>query len=489
MYSVRHLACRALVLCVAFLGVAEIPAVALAAERPNVVLVMFDDLGWADLGYQGSKHAETPNIDAMAETALVFRRFYSAAPVCSPTRGSCLTGRHPFRYGVYYANTGTLPEGEVNLASLLKDEGYRTGHFGKWHLGTLTTEVTDANRGRPGNGAHFAPPWQRGFDVCLSTESKVPTYNPMVRPRDFSDHPGNLRHWWDPDIAPDNTLHYGTRYWNERGKEVTEGLDGPNAKVIMDAAIPFIEDSVARKVPFLAVVWFHEPHWPVVAGPDDTAPFAELSRFEQHYYGCIRAADAQVGRLRRTLRQLGVAENTMVWLASDNGPEGNTSMPGSAGPLRGRKRALYEGGIRVAGLLEWPARIDKGRTTGVPAVTSDYLPTIAEVLGIELPSDRPIDGVSLVPLIEGRMTERPRPIAFQSRGQIALTDNRYKLIHVGRGGTFAGPPWKWELYDLLDDPGESNDLAAEHPEIVERMAEQLERWNESVRACLQRLQP
>ena len=475
--------------CALLVAAAWLPPGVAAAERPNVILIMFDDLGWADVGYQGCEHGATPHIDAMAETSLVFDRFYAAAPVCSPTRGSALTGRHPFRYGVFFANVGHLPEDEVNLATLLKGAGYRTGLFGKWHLGTLTTEVTDANRGRPGRTQHFAPPWKRGFEVCLATESKVPTYNPMVRPRDFSDHPGNLQHWWDPDIAPDNTMHYGTRYWNERGEEVTENLDGPNARVIMDRAIPFIEESVAGEAPFLAVIWFHEPHWPVVAGADDTAPFSELSRFAQHYYGCIRAADAQIGRLRRALRRLGAAENTMIWLTSDNGPEGNPTMPGSAGPLRGRKRDLYEGGIRVPGLLEWPARIAARRDTAVPAVTSDYVPTIADLLGLDLPAGRPMDGVSLLPLIDGRMTERPRPIAFQSNGRIALSDNRYKLIHYGRGRPFAEPPWRWELYDLVDDPGESNDLAAEHPEIVEQMAEQLARWNASVRACLERLEP
>ncbi len=144
---------------------------AAASERPNVILVMFDDLGWADVGYQGCEHAATPHIDTMAESSLVFERFYAAAPVCSPTRGSSLTGRHPFRYGVFFANTGHLPDNEVNLARLLKGAGYRTGLFGKWHLGTLTTEATDSNRGRPSNTQHFARPWERGFDVCLATEA------------------------------------------------------------------------------------------------------------------------------------------------------------------------------------------------------------------------------------------------------------------------------------------------------------------------------
>ena len=457
-------------------------------ERPNVILIMFDDLGYADLGFQGSEHADSPHIDEMAANSLVFERFYAQAPVCSPTRGSALTGRHPFRYGVFFANTGHLPEDELNLAVLLRDRGYRTGMFGKWHLGTLTTEVEDANRGRPGDDRHFAPPWQRGFEVCFATESKVPTFDPMIRPRDFEHLPGNLQHWWDPVTDPDQRAAYGTRYWNEAGEEVTESLEGPNARVIMDRAIPFIEQAVEEGKPFFAVIWFHEPHWPVVAGPDDTAPFDHLSRFEQHYYGCIRAADEQVGRLRATLRRLGVADDTMLWLTSDNGPEGRASMPGSAGFLRGRKRDLYDGGVRVPGLLEWPRRVTEARVTAMPAVTSDYLPTVADLLGLELPADRPLDGVSLMPLIDGASEERPAPIPFQSNGRIALVDNRFKLIHYGPGRHFAEPPYEWQLYDMPADPGERNDLAAEHPEVVEQMAAHLEQWNESVRGCLDRVE-
>ena len=452
-----------------------------ADDQPNIILIMFDDLGYGDLGYQNSKHAITPHIDKMAESSLVFNRFYAAAPVCSPTRGSALTGRHPFRYGIYFANTGSLPEYEPNLAVLLRQNGYRTGHFGKWHLGTLTTEIRDANRGRPGNTDDFAPPWQRGFDVCFSTESKVPTYDPLIRPRDFDNHPGNLLHWWDPVTNPDDATPYNSRYWNERGETVTDNTSGPNAKVMMDRAIPFIEDAVNREQPFFAVIWFHEPHWPVVAGEDHTKPFADLDRFSQHYYGCIKATDEQIGRLRAELRRLNISDNTMIWLTSDNGPEGNHQRPGSAHHFRGRKRDLYEGGVRVPGLLEWPARITQQRTTDIPAVTTDYLPTIADALNLELPADREFDGVSLLPLIEDRMAQRPRPIAFQSQGRITLSDNRYKLVHYGKGQRFAEPPWKWELYDLIEDPSESSDIAAEHPEIVKDMAAQLQQWNESIR--------
>ena len=178
-----------------------------AAEKPNIILVMCDDLGWGDVGFNGNKIIRTPHLDAMAKNSLRFERFYAAAPVCSPTRGSCITGRHPYRYGVYFANIGHMKTEELTLAELLKKHGYATGHFGKWHLGTLTKTETEANRGGPRGIKNFSPPQANGFDVCFSTESKVPTWDPMLRPKN-----NKSKTWWDP--AKDNGP-YGTAYWNE----------------------------------------------------------------------------------------------------------------------------------------------------------------------------------------------------------------------------------------------------------------------------------
>ena len=153
------------------------------SERPNVILIMCDDLGWGDVGFNGNKIIKTPNLDSMANSGIKFDQFYAAAPVCSPTRGSVLTGRHPFRYGIYYANTGHMKKKEFTLAEIMKTKGYRTGHFGKWHLGTLTTKIKDANRGGPKGAKHYSSPQQNGFDICFSTESKVPTWDPMLVPK------------------------------------------------------------------------------------------------------------------------------------------------------------------------------------------------------------------------------------------------------------------------------------------------------------------
>ena len=398
---------------------------------PNIVLVMCDDLGWGDTGFNGNKIIKTPQLDAMAAAGLKFNRFYAAAPVCSPTRGSAVTGRHPFRYGIYSANTGHMKDGELTLAELLKTKGYRTGHFGKWHMGTLTKTVKDANRGGPAGAKHYSPPQDNGFDVCFSTESKVRTWDPMWVPKEFGDGE-NRRHWWTPLEDSSKMQHYGTRYWDQDGKEVTENLRGANSRVIMDRAVPFIESAAKDGDPFFAIVWFHTPHLPVIAGPKHAAIYEKFDGYKKHYYGCITAMDEQVGRLRETLKKAGVADNTMVWFCSDNGPEGSAKAPGSTGGFRGRKRSLYEGGVRVPGLLEWPAAVKAGSVTDFPASTLDYLPTILGALGMEMPDKRPTDGIDLRPAIDGKVKERAEGLGFQSAGMATFVTHRYKLVTIGK---------------------------------------------------------
>jgi len=432
------------------------------ADKPNIILCMADDMGWGDPGFNGNSIIKTPNLGAMAKAGMRFTRFYSGAPVCSPTRGSCLTGRHPYRYGIFGANSGHMLKEEITLAEALKTQGYMTGHFGKWHLGTLTTTEKDSNRGGPKGAMHYSPPWENGFDVCFSTEAKVPTWNPMKSPN--SDKP------------------YGTYYWRQDGTKVTENLEGDDSRVIMDRAVPFIRNAADKSKPFFAVIWFHTPHLPVLTGPKYRKMYSQYSEDQQHYYGCITALDEQVGRLRSELRGLGIADNTMVWFCSDNGPEGKDGKSGrsrgSAGPFRGRKRSLLEGGVRVPGLLEWPAHIKTGRMTDIPCSTLDYFPTVMDTLGFKMKGQpEPVDGVSLLPLIEGKMTERSMPIGFESRNQVSLTGNRYKIYSKDKGKTYM-------LFDLLEDPGENKDLAAEKPQVLESMKTALAKWRKSCKDSL-----
>jgi arylsulfatase A-like enzyme len=365
---------------------------------------------------------------------------------------------------------GHIKKEEITLAEVLRMQGYTTGHFGKWHLGVLTKTVKESNRGGPRGVKHYSSPWENGFDACFSTEAKVPTWDPMKKPA----KPANRKAWHCLSKG-EQFVPYGTHYWTGPGQMVTENLDGDDSRVIMDRAIPFIQKAARQNKPFFAVIWFHAPHLPVVAGPKYTKMYEEQrDLYFRSFYGCITAMDEQIGRLRGELKRLGAAENTTLWFCSDNGPEGGDKAPGRTGGLRGRKRSLYEGGVRVPGLLVWPKKIKKPRVVNMPCSTSDYFPTVLDALGYKLPQaqTRPYDGVSLLSLVEGRMSRRPRPIAFESKNQVSLTDNQYKLYSSDKGRTF-------ELYDLVEDPSEQKNLAGAKPKMLAKMKATLEKWRQS----------
>lgn len=434
-----------------------------AAPRPNIILVMADDMGWGDPGYNsmnvtyadGSPHPDqgwisTPTMDAMAANGVRFDRFYSASAVCSPTRASCLLGRNPFRAGIPFANQGRLEFDETPLSEVLSDVGYRCGHFGKWHLGAMTTLRDDANRGGVGSEGIYSGPWHHRYDACFATESKVPTYHPYRRANNSAALPTSFT----------DSNFYGTHYWrmpavwNEASGEgevvpvedVNDLSNGDDSKLIVDQTIPFIQEAVAQGEPFFAVVWFHTPHKPTidsegVSGVDSPDTVRDS----------IEDMDLALGRLRDELTALGVRGNTMIWVTSDNGPEdgqdsfNETSASRSirSGRLRARKRSLYEGGVRVPGILEWPDVVTFGMITNVPAVTSDYYPTILDYLELSVPSQKPMDGISLRPVIDGTSTERTKPIGFKINEQNSWVNQQYKLISTGGD---------WELYDLINIP-------------------------------------
>jgi len=206
--------------------------------------------------------------------------------------------------------------------------------------------------------------------------------------------------------------------------------------------------------------------------------YAQYPESKQHYYAVVTSMDEQMGRLRKTLRERGIAGNTMIWFCSDNGPSRlrvSQRCQGITGPYRDRKGSLYEGGIRVPGILEWPAMVKPGRVTRAAAVTSDYFPTILELLKLPVPHDNPLDGLSLVPVIKGEWIKRPAPIGFVFYKRFAWNDDRYKLLSVDNGETY-------ELYDLRTDPGESVNVIAEHPDLAARMERELTQWRLGLRA-------
>ena len=266
-----------------------LPVSAEERDRPNVILLMSDDQGWGDVGFNGNDGIRTPHLDAMAAEGVRFDRFYAAAPLCSPTRGSCLTGRYPFRFGVLAAHTAGMRVGEITIAEMLKSKGYRTGFFGKWHLGWV--KESDA-----GSRGFYSPPSQHGFDTHFATTSAVPTWDPTVTPENWSS--------WGSE--PGDPWKGGSPYVQD-GVEVTENMAGDDSRVIMDRALPFIEAS--KDQPFFAAVWFHAPHEPVVAGPEYRKLYKNRGSARQNLYGCITAMDEQIGRLRSKLEELELAES------------------------------------------------------------------------------------------------------------------------------------------------------------------------------------
>jgi len=443
-----------------FLAVTLHSAAIAGEEQPtNVILVMSDDQGWGDVGYNGHQILKTPHLDAMAGQCLRFNRFYSSSPVCSPTRGSCLTGRHPYRYGILYANAGgpttpsryLLPNEEITLAEVLAGRGYRTGHFGKWHMGGQR------------NVADAPPITAYGFDASLTNfEGMGPKLLPLVL-KPGQEKPGRI--WGDAE-----RLGAGYR-WMLRSK-ITSGF--------VDEAIPFIRKARAAKKPFYVNLWpddVHSPFWPPVD------KWADGKR--GLYHSVLQEMDRQFGKLFDLIRgDESLRNNTLVMICSDNGPEMGA---GSAGPFRGFKTHLYEGGIRSS-LIAWgPGLLKKKNHVDSETVFSaiDLVPTLLEPLARELIERFASSGeADLV-----RDLTRPFPFAVirsllgLPEGDEADGDNDLPDLAIREG------IWKLlceydgsepELYDISRDRGEQESLANKHPEIVARMAKKLIAWHQSM---------
>jgi arylsulfatase A-like enzyme len=473
---------RPALIAVAVLVAAGVTASAAApdAKRPNLVLCMADDLGWGDVGYNGHPEIKTPNLDAMAHAGARLDRFYVGSPLCVVSRTALLTGRVAPRANVGDGRAAFthLPAEEVTIAELVKTRGYATGHFGKWHLGMLTPDYKGEKR-------VLMTPGMAGFDEWFSSPSSVSTHNPYTNPGPI----GNAISGRSDPTPIDLRAGY-----IENGQPLAEPLEGCAAQIVMNRALPFIRKNAAEGTPFLAVIWFNPPHTPVVGHPEYMAKFyAHLPENQQHYFSLSTAIDAQMGRLRETLRELGVADNTIVTFTSDNGPgppvgqsvRAGARLLGTAGPYRERKASLYEGGVRVPGLIEWPERIQPDTVITAPCSTLDYVPTIAGLLDIKLPN-RPYDGIDILPLLTGGRQERGHPIGFHFRDALAWSGDRYKLIDSRpiRGGNDAPAidvdAKHFELFDLVADPGETANVADQHPDIVQAMKAELKEWVASV---------
>jgi len=460
-------------------------------ELPNIILIMVDDLGYGDVGYLGNDIVQTPHLDALAEQGIRFNRFYAAAPVCSPTRASCLTGRHPYRSGIPWAGRYALPSDEITIASVLKNYGYTTAHFGKWHVGGLSRQMDQSHF--PDGPTPYAPPWEHGFDVAFSTESMVPLYNPYYHVGGEYGSP-DYRHVQNEPVALGQQTGghpWKNLYWTGPGQFVDENLEGSNAALIMDRALAFMEEQKEDN-PFFTLVWFHTPHTPIVAGNEYRELYPGHTMEAQHWFGSITAMDEQIGRLFQSLVDWGVADETIVWFKSDNGPS-YIHGHNSAGPLRGSKGELYEGGIRVPSVLHWPSQFPYPKEIDEPVSTSDLFFTVMAMAGVDHQTGMKIDGENVLPVIRnGKSREGPiafasplpnrlRPAFSQESEQFAIIDGHYKLISMDNGVTY-------QLYDLDKDIAESQDLAAELKDISASMQDKLENWLLDVREDASRLQ-
>lgn len=467
------------------------------AALPNIVLMMGDDHGWEETGYNGHPHVKTPVLDEMAATGLRFDRFYAAHPNCSPTRASFLTGRHPNRMGTFAPGWSIRPE-EITLAHLARKAGYQCGHFGKWHVGTVKA-------GSPLN------PGAMGFHEWLSHDNF------------FEMNPSLSHNGGPPQVYP-----------------------GESSEILVREALQFIDRSQTSEKPFLTVIWFGSPHEPYSGLPEDLALYDDLpakyskkvsltsnetggsvtrpqGEVLRERYAEITAMDRAIGTLRKHLANKGLRENTLVFYCGDNGTSADSTL---GRPHRGVKGHVYEGGTLVPGLMEWPSRISKPRTTSVRSCTTDLLPTLCALVGQPLPP-RPLDGIDLTPVIDGKLTERPQVLCFwefntaginKSKPQPyidpSLQEGTTPLVKLMGGKAtrnftnfhhpsvtetdYLGPRSiidghmklvihnpkaaspKIELFDLAADPAEKVNVVEQHSAFVTALQAQLRIWQSSV---------
>ncbi|MEM1354588.1 MAG: sulfatase [Planctomycetota bacterium] len=407
-----------------------------AQDRPNIVLIMADDLGYGDLSCYGSERIRTPHIDALAERGVRFTDYHSNGAVCSPTRAALMTGRYPQRTGVEGVITAArhrevgLPLAEYTMAEMLRDAGYATALFGKWHLGY--------------DVANFGP-LRQGFDTFEGFVSGNVDYFNKIDQEGHKD-------WWIGDEL--------------------EHIDGYVTDLINDRAAQWIgaQQQEDPDKPFFLYLAHGAPHYPM-QGPGDEG-FRGVGRRVREmpedvagtYRAMIESMDTGIGRVVAALVEHGIAENTLVIFCSDNGQASRYT--GSAGPLRGQKGTVYEGGHRVPMVWYWPAVMTESKVSDSMVLGMDLMPTFATLAGVELPAEIVLDGKDLVNTSDSQL--RTRRAHWVHDNQHAMREGPWKLVIRGENAP--------ELYSLADDLGETTDLAGQQPERVARMVAAHQQW-------------
>jgi arylsulfatase A len=415
------------------------------AARPNVVVFLADDLGWGDLGCYGNATIRTPHLDAFAKEGLRLTQCYSASAVCSPSRSAILTGRTPYRNGVFtWIQEGSevhLRTSEVTLPRLLRAAGYDTAHVGKWHL---NGKFNDPAQPQPND---------HGYNYWLGTQNNA---------------------------APS---HKNPMNFVRNGKAVGP-LEGYSAPLVVGEAVTWLKQHRDKSKPFFLAVWTHEPHLPIESDPQFQAPYAGLADPDvRQHHGNVTQLDHAFGQLMAALKDEKLADTTFVVFTADNGPEGDGTKNrtrGSTGGLRGRKRSMYEGGIRVPGIVRFPGRIAAGRTSDVPVVGSDLFPTVLGLAGVRPPADRVIDGADVFPVLAGRAESVTRQQPLYWRLDMA-PDNLHMVLRQGDWKIVAARDLsKVELYNLRDDPREMTDRSGTERDRLAAMTAGLREHNAAV---------
>jgi arylsulfatase A len=424
-----------------------------APKRPNVIIIYTDDQGYADLNIYGSKELQTPNMDALARSGVRFMNFYSAAPICSPSRASLLTGRYPQRAGLPMMASSKegdagMPASQYTMGELFKDAGYKTAHIGKWHVGY--TKETEPNA--------------QGFDYSFGFMGGcIDNYSHFF--------------YWDGPNRHD-LWRNGTEIY-EPGKFF--------ADLMVDEAGKFMAEN--KNAPFFMYWAINNPHYPLQGKQKWLDYYKKLPSPRDKYAASISTMDDNIGALLKKVDELGLRDNTIIVFQSDQGfsrEERTFGGGGSAGQYRGSKFSLFEGGVRVPAFISWPKHIQADGVRNQTAANIDWYPTLAEYCGIKLPS-RKLDGMSLVPIIKSEQAKTDHQVFnWQSGGgknnpQWSVLDGDWKLMHspfeakkeeLNTQGYF--------LVNLKEDPSEQHNLADQHPDIIKRLEDIHQKWIEEV---------
>ena len=428
-------------------------------SRPNVVIILTDDQGYGDLSCMGATDFYTPHLDRLAESGVRFTSWYAASPVCSPSRAGLLTGRYPAHAGVRSilggrrTTQGLSPE-IPTLSSELRRLGYHTAFYGKWHLG-LSPECR---------------PERHGFETWMGF---------MAGCIDYYSH---IYYWGQSGgLNPVHDLWQDGVEFYANGQYFTE--------MVTDHAVRYIRQAAQEATPFFLYVAYNAPHYPMHAPKTYLDRFAQLSWDRQIMAAMLSAVDDGVGAMADELARQGILENTLIFFQSDNGPSRESRnwldgrddpyYGGTAGQLKGHKFSLYEGGIRVPGIMSWPARIPSDQVIDTPAMAVDIFPTILSAVGGDAGAYA-VDGYDMLPMVtSGAASPRP-PIFWEMGEQIAMRDGAWKLVLHGQLEEGAPVEDTVHLSNLDDDMGERHNLSSANPELTEAFVDQATRWRANI---------